>query len=89
MTGEDGKADLLQRSGERLREARLVRGIAVQEPSEIERRDLIFVVESVVGMLGETIGVRFPHLIVADELPVDGIDVGHSSELPLARCQGQ
>ncbi len=68
MAGEHREADLLQRAGELGGEARLVLRIAMQEAPEIERRDLIVLVERVVVLLGEAIGMRLAHLVVALEV---------------------
>src|SRR3954471_15591831 len=71
MADEDGEADLLQRSGELLGEARLVPRIAVEKRPDIERRDLIILVERVAFMLGKAVGVRLAHLVEAVEILVE------------------
>lgn len=65
------KADLLERRRERLGETGLVRRIAMEISAEVERRDLEFLVERVVVLLGQAIGVRLAHLVVAAELLVE------------------
>ena len=67
VTDEHREADLLQRAGERLGEARLVGRIAAKERLEIESRDLIVIVELVGRMLREAIGVRLRHLVIFAE----------------------
>ncbi len=81
MADQHGKANLLQRRRECLAKLALSDGIAAKERLEIQRRNLIIVVELVGRMFGEAIGVGLRHLVVSREVAVDGIDVGHGREL--------
>ena len=84
VADEHREADLLQRRREFLGEARLVARIAAQERPEVERRDLVILVELVALMLGQAIGVRLAHLVVSAEFPVERAR-GRSCGLPLDR----
>jgi hypothetical protein len=83
VAGQDHEADLVQRAPERLGEARPIRAVAVQERCEVERRDLVILVERVAFMLGQAIGVRLAHLVVAAEVLVERLLGGDPAHDPL------
>ncbi len=72
---ENGKSDFLQSACKGRCKLRPRVGAAVKELPEIERRDLVIVVELVGGVLRQAIGVCLAHLIVAAELLVERIRI--------------
>ena len=83
VSGQDRKADLLQRGAEAFREARFVFRVTVQKRAQIQRGDPGVVVELVAFVFGQTIGMRLAHLIVLCEFLAQGIWIGHVGSLAL------
>ena len=82
VPGQHRESDVVNRRTELVDELRFVGCIAVKKSAEVERGDLVILIERITRMLGKTIGMFFLYLVVASEIAIECIDVGHGQSLP-------
>ncbi len=76
VADEDGEADLLERISELASERLLVGVGPLEESGQIASLHLVHVIERLaVVRFRQVVGLRFVDLVVADEVPVRGVDV--------------
>ena len=75
VADQDREADLAERLPELAGEAAPVAGVPFQEACEVERANAVVLVEVLdVARLGEVVGLRLLHLLVADVVAVRRLD---------------